>query len=256
MVTSATSANLSPLLFLERSASVYPDKAACIYNGGVTTYSQFYERVRRHAAALQSVGVQAGDRVAYLVPNCPLCSRQTSPPWASARCWSRSHTLVSPGDRLHPQPLRRQGAGVRFRTGRYGASTALRLPRRRNLRSGAGYRAPGRRHPESGIRSMAGQCRAPAIIARHNLRNRHPHHQLHLRHHRHAQGRGIHSQGRIPQRPGRGHGDGHELAQHLPLDAAHVSRQRLVLPLGSNRRGRNPRVPAPRGPSRSVSLDS
>ena len=71
MVTSATSANLSPLLFLERSASVYPDKAACIYNGGVTTYSQFYERVRRHAAALQSVGVQAGDRVAYLLPNLP-----------------------------------------------------------------------------------------------------------------------------------------------------------------------------------------
>ena len=57
MVTSATSANLSPLLFLERSASVYPDKAACIYDGGVTTYAQFYERVRRHAAALQSVGV-------------------------------------------------------------------------------------------------------------------------------------------------------------------------------------------------------
>ena len=71
MVTSATSANLSPLLFLERSASVYPDKAACIYNGGVTTYGQFYDRVRRHAAALQSVGVQAGDRVAYLVPNLP-----------------------------------------------------------------------------------------------------------------------------------------------------------------------------------------
>ena len=71
MLTSATSANLSPLLFLERSASVYPDKAACIYNGGVTTYAQFYERVRRHAAALQSVGVGAGDRVAYLLPNLP-----------------------------------------------------------------------------------------------------------------------------------------------------------------------------------------
>ena len=71
MVTSATSANLTPLLFLERSAAVYPDKAACIYNGGVTTYAQFYDRVRRHAAALRSVGVQAGDRVAYLVPNLP-----------------------------------------------------------------------------------------------------------------------------------------------------------------------------------------
>ncbi len=71
MVTSATSANLTPLLFLERSASVYPDKAACIYNGGVTTYAQFYDRVSRHAAALQSVGVAAGDRVAYLLPNLP-----------------------------------------------------------------------------------------------------------------------------------------------------------------------------------------
>ena len=71
MVTSATSANLTPLLFLERSAAVYPDKAACIYNGGVTTYAQFYDRVRRHSAALRSVGVQAGDRVAYLVPNLP-----------------------------------------------------------------------------------------------------------------------------------------------------------------------------------------
>ena len=71
MVSSATSANLTPLLFLERSASVYPDKAACVYNGGVTTYAQFYDRVRRHAAALQSVGIQAGDRVAYLIPNLP-----------------------------------------------------------------------------------------------------------------------------------------------------------------------------------------
>lgn len=71
MVASATSANLTPLLFLERSASVYPEKPACIYNGGVTTYAEFYERVRRHAAALKSVGVQAGDRVAYLIPNLP-----------------------------------------------------------------------------------------------------------------------------------------------------------------------------------------
>ena len=71
MVTSATYANLTPLLFLERSAAVYPDKAACIYNGGVTTYAQFYDRVRRHAAALQGIGVQAGDRVAYLLPNLP-----------------------------------------------------------------------------------------------------------------------------------------------------------------------------------------
>ena len=71
MLTSATSDKLSPLLFLERSAAVYPQRAACIYNGGVTSYGQFYRRVRRHAAALRSVGVRAGDRVAYLLPNLP-----------------------------------------------------------------------------------------------------------------------------------------------------------------------------------------
>ena len=71
MLTSATSDQLSPLLFLERSAAVYPHRAACIYNGGVTTYGQFYQRVRRHAAALRGVGVEAGDRVAYLLPNLP-----------------------------------------------------------------------------------------------------------------------------------------------------------------------------------------
>ena len=70
-IHSATSQILSPLLFLERSAAVYPHRAACIYNGAVTTYSQLYERVRRQAAALRGAGVAAGDRVAFLLPNLP-----------------------------------------------------------------------------------------------------------------------------------------------------------------------------------------
>ena len=71
MLTSATSDKLSPLLFLERCAAVYPRRAACIYNGAVTTYAEFDARVRRHAAALRQAGVGAGDRVAYLLPNLP-----------------------------------------------------------------------------------------------------------------------------------------------------------------------------------------
>ncbi len=70
-IHSATSQILSPLLFLERSASVYPHRAACIYNGAVTTYAQLYDRVRRQAAALRGAGVEAGDRVAFLLPNLP-----------------------------------------------------------------------------------------------------------------------------------------------------------------------------------------
>ena len=71
-IASANAQNLSPLQFLERSATVYPRRAACVYNGAITTYGQLHQRVRNHAAALRSVGVEAGDRVAYLVPNLPV----------------------------------------------------------------------------------------------------------------------------------------------------------------------------------------
>ena len=71
MLNSATSDHLSPLLFLERSAAVYPHRAACVYNGAVTTYARFDERIRRHAAALHRAGIAPGDRVAYLLPNLP-----------------------------------------------------------------------------------------------------------------------------------------------------------------------------------------
>ena len=70
-IPTASTQKLTPLLFLERSAAVYPHRAACVYNGAVTTYALFYERVRRQAAALRSVGVGPGDRVAFLLPNLP-----------------------------------------------------------------------------------------------------------------------------------------------------------------------------------------
>ena len=63
--------NLNPASFLERSAFVYPDKPAVVYNGHVTTYAQYHERCRRLAAALRKVGVGKGDRVAFLSPNVP-----------------------------------------------------------------------------------------------------------------------------------------------------------------------------------------
>ncbi|MCH8223430.1 MAG: long-chain-fatty-acid--CoA ligase [Chloroflexi bacterium] len=62
---------LSPTLFLDRSAGVYPDKAAVVYGDKTYTYSEFNERVRRLAAALKQAGVGRGDRVAFLVPNIP-----------------------------------------------------------------------------------------------------------------------------------------------------------------------------------------
>jgi len=62
---------LCPISFLDRSASVYPDKAAVIYGDTTYSYAEFADRVRRLASALKQVGVEYGDKVAFLVPNIP-----------------------------------------------------------------------------------------------------------------------------------------------------------------------------------------
>ncbi|HEV3089795.1 MAG TPA: acyl--CoA ligase family protein [Candidatus Elarobacter sp.] len=60
---------LDPFDFLERAAFVYPDKVAVVDGPARRTYPQFLERVRRLAAALQAMGIRAGERVAVLAPN-------------------------------------------------------------------------------------------------------------------------------------------------------------------------------------------
>ena len=62
---------LTPLLFLRRSAVVYPNKPAIIYDGKTITYGEFYRRCRRFASALVRRGVGRGDTVAVLAPNVP-----------------------------------------------------------------------------------------------------------------------------------------------------------------------------------------
>ncbi len=60
---------LDPFDFLERAAFVYPQKTAVIDGDAHRTYPQFLDRVRRLGAALQDLGVRAGERVAVLAPN-------------------------------------------------------------------------------------------------------------------------------------------------------------------------------------------
>ena len=62
---------LTPLSFLRRSAYVYPEKVAVIYNEQRYTYRDFNARVNRLASALQQMGIVKGDRVAFLCPNIP-----------------------------------------------------------------------------------------------------------------------------------------------------------------------------------------
>jgi fatty-acyl-CoA synthase len=62
---------LTPLSFLERSARVWPGKVAVIYGSQRLTYAEFAAEAARVARALRASGVEAGDRVAYLMPNLP-----------------------------------------------------------------------------------------------------------------------------------------------------------------------------------------
>src|SRR5438874_10353195 len=62
---------LTPLSFLERSASVYRDKIAVRYGRLAYTYHDFAARCRRLASALARRGVRRGDTVAVMAPNVP-----------------------------------------------------------------------------------------------------------------------------------------------------------------------------------------
>ncbi len=68
---SANFTPITPLLFLERSAEVYPDRLAIIHGALRQTWSQTYERSRRLASALQKHGIGLGDTVAVILPNTP-----------------------------------------------------------------------------------------------------------------------------------------------------------------------------------------
>ena len=62
---------LTPLTFLERSASVFPDHPAIIHGSRTTSYADFYARSRRLASALAQRGIGKGDTVSVMLANTP-----------------------------------------------------------------------------------------------------------------------------------------------------------------------------------------
>jgi fatty-acyl-CoA synthase len=67
----ANYSSLSPLTFIERAASVYPNHPAVVYNKLTYSWSETYQRCRRFASALQQYGVGINDTVALMLPNVP-----------------------------------------------------------------------------------------------------------------------------------------------------------------------------------------
>ncbi|MCC5808765.1 MAG: acyl-CoA synthetase [Ectothiorhodospiraceae bacterium] len=62
---------LSPLTFIERAASVYPDHPAVIHGAVRRDWRQTYARCRQLASALVRQGIAPGDTVAAMLPNIP-----------------------------------------------------------------------------------------------------------------------------------------------------------------------------------------
>ena len=62
---------LTPLSFLERSASVFPERIAVVHGKRRYSWAEAYRRCRRLASALRKRGVGKGDTVAVMAPNVP-----------------------------------------------------------------------------------------------------------------------------------------------------------------------------------------
>ncbi|PWS38351.1 acyl-CoA synthetase [Falsiroseomonas bella] len=62
---------LTPLLFMERSAQVYPDNVAVVHGALRRSYRQLRDRCVQLAHALHKAGIGRGDTVAALLPNIP-----------------------------------------------------------------------------------------------------------------------------------------------------------------------------------------
>src|SRR5258708_481564 len=75
--TVANYAPLTPLGFIERAASVHPERIAVVYGATRRTWAQTYARCRRLASALARRGIGVGDTVAVMAPNTPTAFEAT-----------------------------------------------------------------------------------------------------------------------------------------------------------------------------------
>src|SRR5262249_34953356 len=62
---------LTPLTFLSRAASVFPNYPAVIHGQRRWTYAELYRRSRRLASALARRGIKRGDTVSVMLANTP-----------------------------------------------------------------------------------------------------------------------------------------------------------------------------------------
>ena len=100
MTTKVYRTELSPLSFLERAAIAFPEKTAVVNGERTLTYREMAKLTTRVANSLRALGVEAGDRVAFLCPNIPeMLVAHFAVPLLGA-------VLVAVNTRLSPEEIR------------------------------------------------------------------------------------------------------------------------------------------------------
>ncbi|MBQ0132083.1 MAG: AMP-binding protein, partial [Comamonas sp.] len=95
----ANFAALTPLSFIERTASIYPQRLAIVHGALRQTWGQTYARCRQLASSLQQAGIGKNDTVAVILPNTPpMVEAHFGVPMAGA-------VLNTLNTRLDPQAL-------------------------------------------------------------------------------------------------------------------------------------------------------
>ncbi|MEM7034046.1 MAG: AMP-binding protein, partial [Chloroflexota bacterium] len=57
--------------FLSSTAQQHPKQIATVFMGARLNYQRLHQKVKRLAGALHALGIQKGDRVGIILPNCP-----------------------------------------------------------------------------------------------------------------------------------------------------------------------------------------
>ena len=150
----ANFAALTPLGFLPRAASIYPDRLAIIHGDRRIRYREFDARARRLASALAAARYRAGrHRVGSPAERAGDARRALRRADDRGRAQHHQHAARRAHDRLHPGARRGEGAadrsGVR-RNGRARARTA-------------GPQAPGDRGGRRALRGPGGSARRDRV---------------------------------------------------------------------------------------------
>ena len=223
--TAANFAPLSPLGFIERTAEVYPERLAIVHGSLRQTWAQTYARCRQLASALRRSGIGKNDTVAVMLPNTPpMVEAHFGVPMAGA-------VLNAINTRLDPET-------VAFMLDHAEAKAVIVDPEFAPVMAKA---LALRKNPapllvidvEDALYGPASQLLGSATYEAFLATG--------------DQGRGLPPPGRSSQRHQQRAGMGHAQARRVPVDAAHVPLQRLVLPVDGGGAGWRERVSAPRG---------